>query len=129
MIPVETIEKLKLIIRAAEDKKAEDITVLDLKNLSSIADYFIICTAVTNTQVRAVVDHIEESLGKKGLHPARIEGYTVSEWVLMDYIDVIVHVFQPEVREYYALERLWIDAPRIEIDELKEKEVVTGEGR
>ncbi len=76
-----------------------------------------------------MVDHIEETLGKKGHHPARIEGYTVSEWVLMDYIDVIVHVFQPEVRKYYDLERLWLDAPRIDIEELKEKGVLTGEGR
>ncbi len=111
---------------AAEEKKAEDIIVLDLQNLSPIADYFIICTARSNTQVQAVVDHIDEVLGKRGQNPARVEGYTVAEWVLMDYIDVIVHVFQPETRRYYDLERLWIDAPRVDIEELKG--VLTGEG-
>jgi ribosome-associated protein len=76
-----------------------------------------------------VVDHIEESLDKKGQSPARIEGYNVSEWVLMDYIDVIVHVFQPEARQYYDLERLWIDAPRIEFNEpaASAKETAAGE--
>ncbi len=82
-----------------------------------MADYFVICTCLSDTQVRAVVDHIEESLDRAGISPARIEGYNVSEWVLMDYIDVIVHVFLPETRKYYDLERLWIDAPRIEFGE------------
>lgn len=98
---------------AADDKKAEDIEVLSVQGLTVIADYFVICSANSDKQVRAVARAIDDKLAEKGIDPSRIAGMDDAKWVLMDYADVIVHVFQKREREYYDLERLWSDAEKI----------------
>ncbi|MFN3740110.1 MAG: ribosome silencing factor [Thermodesulfovibrionales bacterium] len=114
---VRSIDKAKRVYELATDKKARDIVILELKDLTILTDYFIICSGDSTTQVRAIVEHIEENLGKAGLKPLSIEGLSYSHWVLMDYGDIIVHVFEEETRHYYELEKLWLDAPRIEKEE------------
>ncbi|RJQ40482.1 MAG: ribosome silencing factor [Nitrospiraceae bacterium] len=99
--------------KIAMDKKAVDVLVLELKGLSIIADYFVICSGESTTQVRAIAGAIEEDFSKKSIRPAGIEGLNYSHWVLMDYGDIIIHVFEEETRAYYQLEKLWLDAPRI----------------
>lgn len=103
-------EMSKAICKAASDKKARDIVVMDMQGLMSSTDYFVICSANTATQVRAIADNIEEKLAEQGAAFLHKEGYREGEWVLMDYGDVIAHIFIQEAREYYALERLWGDA-------------------
>jgi ribosome-associated protein len=98
---------------AADDKKAEDIDVLNVQGLTVIADYFVLCSANSDKQVRAVARAIEDKLAEKGIEPKRMAGMDDARWVLIDYADVIVHVFQKREREYYDLERLWSDAEKI----------------
>lgn len=98
------------ICKAADDKKAKDIVTMDMRGLMSSTDYFVICSANTATQVRAIADNIEEELEKEGISFMHKEGYREGEWILLDYGDVVAHVFRQESREYYALERLWGDA-------------------
>ncbi len=106
-----TIEEMSLAIcKAASDKKARDIVTMDMRGLMSSTDYFVICSANTATQVRAIADNIEEQLAEAGVAYSHREGYREGEWVLMDYGDVVAHIFMQEAREYYALERLWGDA-------------------
>jgi ribosome-associated protein len=100
---------------AALDKKATDLVVLDLRQSQAFTDFFVICTGANVRQVRAISDGIQEALGKQGIKPTLIEGEPRAEWVLIDYFDVIFHVFTPATREFYGLERLWGDAERIEI--------------
>lgn len=99
--------------KIAMEKKAVDVLVLDLKGLSVIADFFIICSGESTTQVRAIAEAIEDNFSKKSMRPIGIEGLNYSHWVLMDYGDIIIHVFEEETRAYYQLEKLWLDAPRI----------------
>lgn len=100
---------------AALDKKAEDLVVLDLRGLSDVTDFFVVCHGGSDRQVLAIVENIEERLRLDlGVKPAHIEGRRHAEWVLMDYIDFVVHVFVGEKREFYRIERLWGDAERIE---------------
>jgi len=103
-------ELLKNICKAASDKKAKDIVMMNMKGLISATDYFVICSAPTSTQVRAIADNIEEELDKSDVHFLHKEGYREGEWVLLDYGDVVAHVFRDENREYYALEELWSSA-------------------
>jgi ribosome-associated protein len=103
-------------VRAAAAKKAERITVLDLRHTSAFTDVFVVCTGQNARQVKAIVDNVEEALKvARGQKPVAVEGYRDSEWVLVDYFDFVVHVFTPETREFYALERLWGSATRLEI--------------
>jgi ribosome-associated protein len=102
-------------ITAAEDKKAVDIVLLDLRKAAGFADYFLICSGTNTRQIRAIADAIVETLAAAGSKPAHVEGYDRSEWVLLDYFDFIVHIFAPEPRVFYALERLWGNAERVEI--------------
>jgi ribosome-associated protein len=102
-------------IAAAEDKKAVDLVVLDLRKASAFADYFLIASGTNTRQVRAIADAVLESLAADGVKPAHVEGYDRSEWILLDYFDFIVHVFAPETRVFYGLERLWGNADRIEV--------------
>ncbi|HEB76147.1 MAG TPA: ribosome silencing factor [Nitrospirae bacterium] len=111
------MEKARSAVRAALDKKAKDVLVLELKDLSIMADYFVICSGESTTHVRSIVDNIEEKLRQESIRPAGVEGYNLSRWVLMDYSDVIVHVFEEETRAFYELEKLWLDAPVIEMEE------------
>jgi ribosome-associated protein len=103
--------------RAALDKKAEDIVVLELSGLTIIADYFIICSGDNITQVKAIAENIEHEFLERGIKPLGIEGLDYSHWVLLDYGDIIVHVFEKETRAYYGLEKLWMDAKAIVVDE------------
>ena len=102
-------------IAAAFDKKAEDLIVLDLRKGDAFTDFFIICTGTNTRQVQAIADAVQSALGKRGTKPTLVEGETRSEWILVDYFDFIFHVFTPSTREFYALERLWGDAERIEV--------------
>ena len=97
----------------AEDKQAHDIVMLDLRGLTTIADYFVVCTAESDRQLRAVVNAIDEELMKHGTSRPRIEGSPETGWVIMDFSDLIVHVFSPDQREFYRLERLWKQAPTV----------------
>ena len=106
-----TIEEMsQAVCKAASDKKARDIVVMDMRELSASTDYFVVCSANTATQVRAIADSIEEQLQEAGVDFFHKEGYREGEWVLLDYGDVVAHVFMQEAREYYALEQLWGDA-------------------
>lgn len=111
-----SLEKAKKVLSLAEDKKARAPVILELKDLTILTDYFVICSGESTTQVRAIAEHIEEGLAQSGIRPLSIEGAAYSHWILMDYGDVIVHVFEEETRHYYELEKLWLDAPRITKD-------------
>jgi ribosome-associated protein len=100
-------EPLRLALRAAFTKKAEQVILLDLRKGSAFTDYFAICTGQSTRQVKAIADAIEDVLRKEGIKPVHIEGYGRAEWVLIDGFDFIVHVFTPATREFYSLERLW----------------------
>ena len=103
-------------VRLALEKKASDPVLLDLRELEAVSDFFVIVSAASEVQVKAIVDHLEESLRvARGLKPWHIEGREGRHWMLLDYIDVVVHVFHEKTREYYLLERLWGDAKKIEI--------------
>jgi len=102
-------------IAAAEDKKAVDLVVLDLRKAAGFTDFFVIASGTNTRQVRAIADAVMESLAAEGAKPAHVEGYDRSEWILIDYFDFIVHVFAPETRVFYGLERLWGNAERIEV--------------
>ncbi len=97
-------------VAVAEDKQAHDIVLLDLRDLTTVADYFVICTAESERQIRAVVNALDEELTKVGAKNPRVEGTSETGWVLLDFSDVIIHVFSPEQREFYRLERLWKQA-------------------
>jgi len=106
-------EAAQLCAEAADSKKAFDILILDLRKLTYITEYFVICSGSNITQVSAIADGIGQALAKSGVHPSHIEGQGEASWVLMDYGDVVVHVFEEQTRQYYALEKLWGDAARI----------------
>ena len=110
-------KQIDAAIRAAEDKKAVDLVVLDFRKAAAFTDYFLICSGTNPRQVRAIADAIIDALAADGVKPAHVEGYDRSEWVLVDYFDFIVHIFAPETRLFYGLERLWGNAERIEIPE------------
>ncbi len=113
--PTSLPEPLRLAARAAYDKKAEDVVVLDLRKLASFADSFLLCSGNNPRQVKAIADGVEQALGTTGIKPAHIEGYERAEWILLDYFDFIVHVFNAETRRFYGLERLWGSAVRVEV--------------
>lgn len=105
---------------ALDEKKAEDITIIDISGVSTVADYFIIANGTNSNQVLAMVDNVEEQLHKAGYDPKQVEGYRQGNWVLLDYIDIIVHVFDKENRLFYDLERIWRDGKCIDIKELED---------
>ena len=111
---ISTEELAKRIAVSADDKKAEDIIVLDMREITTLADYFVICNGTSNTQVQAIVRSIEDQLAEEEIEPIRKEGLESYQWVVLDYADVMVHVFDQEQREYYELEKLWGDAERID---------------
>jgi ribosome-associated protein len=102
-------------VNAADDKKAIDLIVLDLRKAAGFTDFFVIASGGNARHVRAIADAVMESLAGEGVRPAHVEGYDRSEWILLDYFDFVVHVFAPETRLFYGLERLWGNADRIEI--------------
>lgn len=107
---MDTTEIIGKICRAASDKKAGGILTMDMRGVMFSADYFVICSAPTATQARAIADNVEEKLGEAGVTLGHKEGYSEGEWILLDYGDVVVHVFKDESRDFYALEKLWGDA-------------------
>src|SRR5881392_1507678 len=106
--------QIEQAVRAAEDKKADDLLLLDLRKAAGFTDYFLICSGGNARQIRAIADGIVDALAADGAKPAHIEGYDRSEWVLLDYFDFIVHIFAAETRTFYGLERLWGSAERVE---------------
>lgn len=107
-------EIAKLAITALEDKKAEDIKVIDISEVSVIADYFIIANGTNNSQIQALSDNVEEKLGQAGVPLRQIEGYNNANWILLDFHDVIIHIFDKENRLFYDLERIWRDGKLVE---------------
>jgi ribosome-associated protein len=108
-------KQIERAVRAAEDKKAEGLVLLDLRKAAGFTDFFVICSGGNPRQVRAIADGVIEALASEGVKPAHIEGYDQSEWVLLDYFDFIVHVFSPHTRVFYGLERLWGNAERVDL--------------
>ncbi|MEX2420329.1 MAG: ribosome silencing factor [Actinomycetota bacterium] len=106
--------------RAAAAKQAEDVAILDVHDLIVITDYFVICSGHSEPQVKTIVEEVEKAVRELGERPIRREGEADNRWVLLDYIDVVVHVFAEEEREYYDLERLWRDAPRVEVSDAEQ---------
>ena len=113
--PVRLPAQIERAVHAADDKKAMDLVVLDLRKAAGFTDYFLICSAGNSRQVRAIADGIMEALAEDGAKPSHVEGYGRSDWVLLDYFDFIVHIFAPDTRVFYGLERLWGNADRIEL--------------
>jgi ribosome-associated protein len=108
-------QQIERAVRAAEDKKAEALVLLDLRKAAGFTDFFLICSGNNARQVRAIADGVMDALALEGVKPAHVEGYGGSEWILLDYFDFIVHVFAPETRMFYGLERLWGNAEHVEI--------------
>lgn len=109
---------LRSIARLVLDKKALSVVLMDLRKITMATDFFIIATGESDTHVRAIADHVIEATAKKRkMRPWHVEGYELAQWILLDYVDFIVHIFQPEPREFYNLERLWGDASTEEIHE------------
>ena len=112
-------EMTSLAIKALEDKKGNDIQVIDIREVSVIADYFIIASGSNQNQVQALADNVEETLGRAGYEPRQTEGYNTASWILMDYNDIIAHIFSEEERLFYDLERIWRDGKTVNIEEFK----------
>lgn len=110
-------EGLGLAIEAARDRKAQDLVLLDLREISDATDYFLIASGRSDLQVKAVADHIIDELRSAGVRPSHVEGLRTGNWVLIDYFDFVVHVFHPGARDFYQLERLWGDAPTLHLEE------------
>ncbi|MGZ3694156.1 MAG: ribosome silencing factor [Bdellovibrionota bacterium] len=110
---METKELAELCARKCLEKKAENVVILDLENRSSVADYFVVCSGFSDRQVAAVADHVSGELRQQGIKASSEEGLAEGRWALIDFGSVIVHVFQDQLRDYYNLEALWLDAPRI----------------
>ena len=110
-------EMVSIACKAIDDKKALDIKVIDIREVSVIADYFVITSGSNLNQVQAIVDNVEEQLGRAGFEPKQIEGTRNSNWILMDYGDLIIHVFDEENRLFYDLERIWRDGKELDVSE------------
>lgn len=110
-------DMVRLAIKALEDKKAEDIKVIDISEVSVLADYFIIASGTNRSQIQAMTDNVEEQLGRNGFALKQVEGYDAANWILMDFNDIIVHVFDKENRLFYDLERIWRDGKQVDIAE------------
>lgn len=108
---METKDIAQKIAAAANDKKAKDILLLNMEGLSPVTDFYVICSAGNSTLVKAIADNIKDKLAEAGVHPTHKEGYADARWVLLDYGDVVAHVFLEEERDFYNLEQLWADAP------------------
>lgn len=111
-------EMVKLAVSALEDKKGDDIKVIDITEVSVLADYFVIASGMNRNQVQALVDNVEETLGRAGYEAKQVEGYQTANWILMDFGDIIVHVFDSENRLFYDLERIWRDGKQIDVTTL-----------
>ena len=110
-------EVIKTIVKALESKRGEDIKAVNIRDITIIADYFIIAGASSTTQAKALADAVEYELGKLGIQPTRTEGYSAANWIILDYTDIVVHVFYKETRDLYKLEKLWSDGVFVDISE------------
>lgn len=110
--PARLPEPVGAAVEALDDRKAQQIVTLDLRGLSDATDFFILASGTSDAHVRGVADLVIERLAERGLHPHHVEGLPAGRWVLLDFVDFVVHVFHPETRAFYQLERLWSDAPR-----------------
>lgn len=111
-----TVEQIwQRAVHTLDQHKAEDIKVLEVSNVTSIADYFLLASGGSANQVKSLSDYVEEALAKEGKLPLRNEGYQTGDWITLDYGDVLVHIFRRETREFYDLERLWVDATKVDI--------------
>ena len=111
-------EMVKVMVAALQDKKAEDIRIIDISNVSVIADYFVIANGNNPNQIQAMVDNVEEQVYKSGFDDPKVEGYNSASWILLDYHDVILHVFSEEDRAFYNIERIWRDGKEIDVNSL-----------
>ena len=110
------MDRVQRIAQALYDKKAKDIIALDISQITSLGDYFIICSCSSSTQLRACTDEVEEKMGEIGINPVHKEGYNGGTWILMEFNDIIVHIMTDETREFYSLENLWGDAKEISLE-------------
>ncbi len=113
---MDSLQTAKLAAKALDSKKGLDIKIIKIRDISSIADYFVIATGTSNTHVKALADEVEYQLDNNGISVSSVEGQRNDTWILLDYIDVIVHVFSEDAREYYNLERLWEDGEEVSLD-------------
>ena len=122
MAKLEQKKMIEIIIKALDSKRAEDIRLIGIKDLTIVADYFIIANGTSSTQTKALADEVEFQLKQQGTEPIRTEGYQGANWIVLDYGDIVVHVFYKETRDFYNLERLWQDGEQIDISEYIVKE-------
>ena len=115
-VALDTADRVRSAVSAAEDRKAVDVKVLHLGKVSDFTEYFLICSGTNERQVQAIADAVEERLREEKVRPLHVEGYNRGQWILLDYGDMVVHVFLEEPRRFYALERLWGDAPDVTAD-------------
>lgn len=108
-----------MAVDALEEKKANDISIIDIEKISTLADYFIIASGTNKNQVQAMSDEVDEKLGRAGFEPKHIEGYNAANWILLDYGDIVIHLFDEENRLFYDLERIWRDGVKVEKESLK----------
>lgn len=113
-----TLDITKLIVKKLDEKKANRIEVIEIGELTILSDYFVIASATNTTHVKSLIDEVEVELKKINKYPQRIEGYETANWVILDYIDVVVHIFYEETRDFYKLENLWGDGKKLELDEI-----------
>ena len=113
--PDEVPVEIQRAVELALERKASGVVVLDLRGISTATDYFVIASGTSDVQVKAIADHVRDELKKDSVRPEHLEGLRGGRWVLMDYVDFVVHVFHPQAREFYQLERLWGDAPRWDV--------------
>lgn len=106
------------IAKYLDSKKATDLEVIQIGELTCIGDYFVVATASNTTLVKALCEELDDYLGRKGINPKRIEGRSSAQWILMDYRDVIVHIFYTDTREFYGIDRVWADAPRLDLSKV-----------
>ena len=120
-------EMADIAVKALEEQKAIDIKIIDIAHISTLADYFIIASGSNRSQVQAMADAVDESLGKRGIHAKSTEGYQNANWILLDYGDIVVHLFDEENRLFYDLERIWRDGKLISPENLEEKGSTEGQ--
>jgi len=112
-------EMAALAVSALEEKKAVDVKIINIEKVSSLADYFIIASGTNRSQVQAMADSVDETLGRAGVEPKSVEGYQTANWILMDYRDIVIHIFDEENRLFYDIERIWRDGQLTTAEELK----------
>ena len=126
---METLEKIKICARYAEEKKANDILMLELKGLTDITDFFLLVNGTSERHVKTISEHIEKSMKGDGILPYSVEGYNEGRWIIIDYQDMIVHIFIEPLRDLYDLESLWIEAKKFRIEKEKTTNIEVGNGK